>query len=128
MIGVGLGVGLGLNASRAIAVPELLSGDVILARLRDDLPDWRVINGQSLACTYQFDNFVEAIAFVNRLVEPAEAAAHHPDLTINYNRVALLLSTHDAGGLTELDFRVAQAARAATNPDGQPLTCLSNAL
>lgn len=116
-----LALGMGAGATRAIALPILLSAEEVFQQMRA-LPDW-TLSGQEISCTYQFGNFVEAIAFVNRLVEPAEAAAHHPDLTIRYNRVALLLTTHDAGGLTELDFRVAQAARAATNPDGPPLTC-----
>ena len=48
-------------------------------------------------------------AFVNALVDPAEALGHHPDIVITYNRVALTLTTHDAGGLTELDFQLAEA-------------------
>lgn len=45
-----------------------------------------------------------AIAFVNKLVAPSEAAAHHPDREISYNKVTLNLTTHDAGGLTEKDL------------------------
>lgn len=71
------------------------------------LPDWTT-DGEALYYTRTFENFVEAIAFVNRLVQPAEAAGHHPDITINYNKVALSLTTHDAGGLTEKDFQLAQ--------------------
>jgi 4a-hydroxytetrahydrobiopterin dehydratase len=51
---------------------------------------------------------VEAIAFVNQIVEPAEAAGHHPDLEISYNKVTVSLTTHDAGGLTSKDFDLAQ--------------------
>ncbi|WP_242042144.1 4a-hydroxytetrahydrobiopterin dehydratase [Leptolyngbya sp. FACHB-541] len=72
------------------------------------LPDWTV-RDQQLVCTYQLGSFVEAIAFVNRLVDPAEAAEHHPDLLISYNRVTVTLTTHDAGGLTALDFALAEA-------------------
>jgi 4a-hydroxytetrahydrobiopterin dehydratase len=72
------------------------------------LPGWTV-REQQLVCTYQFSDFVEAIAFVNRVVDPAEAAGHHPDLLISYNRVTVNLTTHDAGGLTELDFALAGA-------------------
>ena len=50
----------------------------------------------------------EAIAFVDRLVEPAEAAGHHPDLAISYNQVTVSLTSHDAGGLTQKDFALAQ--------------------
>ncbi|MEM9806406.1 MAG: 4a-hydroxytetrahydrobiopterin dehydratase [Cyanobacteria bacterium P01_D01_bin.56] len=70
------------------------------------LPDWTT-DGKSLFHTRTFENFVEAIDFVNSLVEPAETLAHHPDITINYNRVSLELTTHDADGLTELDFQLA---------------------
>lgn len=45
-----------------------------------------------------------AIALVNKLVAPSEAAAHHPDIEISYNKVTLNLTTHDAGGLTEKDL------------------------
>lgn len=85
-----------------------------IAEQLPQLPGWSS-DGQQLSCTYQFINFVEAIAFVNRLVEPAEAAGHHPDLMISYNRVGISLTTHDAGGLTNLDFTVA-AAIADLNP------------
>ncbi|MCU0537724.1 MAG: 4a-hydroxytetrahydrobiopterin dehydratase [Hydrococcus sp. Prado102] len=71
------------------------------------IPDWTIEEGQ-LKRTYEFKNFVDAIAFVNRLVEPAEAAGHHPDLFISYNRVTVSLTTHDAGGITQKDFDLAQ--------------------
>jgi 4a-hydroxytetrahydrobiopterin dehydratase len=50
----------------------------------------------------------EAIAFVNRLVSPAESLGHHPDIIINYNRVTLSLTTHEVGGLSNLDFDLAR--------------------
>jgi 4a-hydroxytetrahydrobiopterin dehydratase len=56
---------------------------------------------------FVFVNFVEAMRFVNRVARLAEAANHHPDITINYNRVKLVLTTHDEGGLTMKDFRLA---------------------
>ncbi|MDJ1185115.1 4a-hydroxytetrahydrobiopterin dehydratase [Roseofilum casamattae] len=72
------------------------------------LTGWEVWE-DTLRSERKFKDFVEAIAFVNRLVEPAEAADHHPDLAISYNRVTISLTTHDAGGLTEKDFALAQA-------------------
>jgi 4a-hydroxytetrahydrobiopterin dehydratase len=45
---------------------------------------------------------------VNKLVEPAESAGHHPDIEISYNKVKILLTTHDAGGLTQKDFDLAE--------------------
>jgi 4a-hydroxytetrahydrobiopterin dehydratase len=56
----------------------------------------------------KFKDFVAAMDFVNKLVEPAEAAGHHPDLAISYNKVTISLTTHDAGGLTEKDFAMAK--------------------
>ena len=82
-----------------------LSDAEIHQRMRN-LPDWTT-DGKILLHRRTFQNFVEAIAFVNALVDPAEELAHHPDITINYNQVSLQLTTHDAGGLTELDFQLA---------------------
>lgn len=64
--------------------------------------------GQTIQTTKTFDGFVDAIAFVNQLVEPAESAGHHPDLSISYNKVTIALTSHDAGGLTDADFLMAQ--------------------
>ncbi len=83
-----------------------LSDSEIIANLQA-LPDWTT-DGQTLFQTRTFTDFVEAIAFVNSLVAPAEALGHHPDITIRYNRVSITLTTHDAGGLTELDFQLAE--------------------
>lgn len=88
----------------------LLSSDAIQANL-SQLPDWS-LNGKAITCTRTFKNFIAAVDFVNRLVEPAEAAGHHPDLTISYNKVVIELTTHDAGGLTEKDFTLAQTISA----------------
>lgn len=46
--------------------------------------------------------------FVNKLVDPAESAGHHPDIEISYNKVRITLTTHDAGGLTQKDFELAK--------------------
>ena len=75
------------------------------------LPDWQR-DGNAITKTYKFKNFVEAIAFDNRIVEPAESANHHPDLEVSYGKVVVTLRTHDAGGLTEKDFDLAQAIAA----------------
>ncbi|MBW4630529.1 MAG: 4a-hydroxytetrahydrobiopterin dehydratase [Iphinoe sp. HA4291-MV1] len=71
------------------------------------LPDWTV-EGSTLQCTRKFKNFIQAIEFVNRLVEPAESAGHHPDIEISYNKVKISLTTHDAGGLTQKDIDLAR--------------------
>jgi len=73
------------------------------------LPGWQIEAGL-IAKTFQFKDFVASLHFVNRLGEAAEAAGHHPDIDIRYNRVRLSLTTHDAGGLTEKDFDLAARA------------------
>jgi 4a-hydroxytetrahydrobiopterin dehydratase len=62
------------------------------------------LEGRAIRKQYTFADFPAAVAFVSRLVPEAEAADHHPDITINYRRVTLLYSTHDEGGLTQKDF------------------------
>ncbi len=71
------------------------------------VPEWSV-EGKKLKRTLTFQDFIAAIDFVNKLVQPAEDAGHHPDLAISYNKVTISLTTHDAGGLTEKDFALAQ--------------------
>jgi 4a-hydroxytetrahydrobiopterin dehydratase len=51
--------------------------------------------------------FVDAVAFTNRIAEVAEQLQHHPEWTVAYRRVDLTLTTHDAGGLTNLDLQLA---------------------
>jgi 4a-hydroxytetrahydrobiopterin dehydratase len=58
--------------------------------------------------TFSFEDFAGSMAFVNRVAELAEKADHHPDIDIRYSKVTLTLSTHDAGGLTERDFSLAE--------------------
>jgi len=72
-------------------------------------PDWSLI-GESMQRTFSFENFVDAMSFVNRVADLAEDFQHHPDILIRYNKVTLTLSTHDAGGLTDKDFAFAREA------------------
>lgn len=64
--------------------------------------------GQEISRDYKFTDFIGAMAFVNHVADQAEKLDHHPDIKIQYNKVKLTLSTHSAGGLTELDFTLAQ--------------------
>jgi 4a-hydroxytetrahydrobiopterin dehydratase len=84
----------------------VLSEAEIQAQL-GSLPGW-TRKGETIQLIKTFDGFPGAIAFVNRLVDPAETAGHHPDLTISYNKVTISLTTHDAGGLTQNDFDLAR--------------------
>jgi 4a-hydroxytetrahydrobiopterin dehydratase len=69
-------------------------------------PSWKIVNGE-ITRTFALADFWFALAFVNKVGELAEAAGHHPDIDIRYNKVRLALVTHSAGGLTTKDFNLA---------------------
>jgi 4a-hydroxytetrahydrobiopterin dehydratase len=85
----------------------LLGSDEIEERL-PGLTGWRVEDG-ALVKTFTFTNFVSAVAFVDRLTFAAEAQNHHPDLEVAWGKVTARLRSHDAGGITARDFRLAAA-------------------
>lgn len=68
--------------------------------------NWK-LQGGKLVREWTFKDFVEAMAFVNRVASLAESAGHHPDIDIRYNRVLLGLVSHDAGGITKRDAAMA---------------------
>jgi 4a-hydroxytetrahydrobiopterin dehydratase len=70
------------------------------------LPGWELL-GNEIRKTYVFSDFKGSMVFVNRVADLAEAMDHHPDILINYRRVTLTLTSHDSGGLTDRDFRLA---------------------
>ncbi len=72
----------------------------------DKLPGWSRGKGQ-ITKEFKFKRFPDAVGFVERMVGPAEAANHHPDLEIHYNRVVVVLSTHSEGGVTSKDTNLA---------------------
>lgn len=74
----------------------------------DKRPDWTESAGQ-IQRTYQFDDFVAAIAFVSKVADYAEQAQHHPDILIRYNKVTISVSTHDVAGISHKDFDLADA-------------------
>lgn len=84
-----------------------LSDAEIGARLQT-LVGW-TRQGDTIGKTFTLSGFPAAIAFVTRIGFLAEAANHHPDIDIRWNKVRLVLSTHDAGGLTAKDFELAAA-------------------
>ena len=71
------------------------------------LPKW-ARKGSAISRVFQFRDFGTAMEFVNAVARLAEQAGHHPDIDIRYNKVRLVLSTHSKGGLTELDFGLAE--------------------
>ena len=76
-----------------------------------DLPGWE-LGTNEIAKEFRFDGFLDAIKFVNAVAERAEAANHHPDIDIRYNRVHLTLSTHSEGGVTTKDLALAREVNA----------------
>jgi 4a-hydroxytetrahydrobiopterin dehydratase len=71
-----------------------------------ELPHWRIADGK-LIRDFAFPNFIDALAFVNRVGALAESQNHHPDIDIRYNKVRLGLVTHDANGITRRDIKLA---------------------
>ncbi len=77
-----------------------------IRELSKQIPHWS-INEKEIGRELQFKGFMEAMDFVNEIAAVAQAADHHPDICIFYNRVKLALSTHSIGGLSRNDFIVA---------------------
>ena len=70
------------------------------------LPGWDV-RGNAIERVLQLPDFAGAMVLVNKVAAAAEAANHHPDILINYNKVTLTLISHDSGGITQRDIRMA---------------------
>lgn len=86
---------------------EILDDYEINRRL-EDLEGWEY-KADALHTSFQFENFKEAFSVMVRIAFEAEAQQHHPEWTNVYNELQISLSTHDAGGVTEKDFRLAQS-------------------
>lgn len=87
-------------------MPERLSSDEIgevLARLSG----WSADGDDGIRKTFKFEDHITAMGFVNRVAMAAEVMNHHPELSIVYSTVEIRLSTHDAGGVTQLDIQLA---------------------
>jgi 4a-hydroxytetrahydrobiopterin dehydratase len=92
-----------------VPVPKApLVPDDDIERLLANAPGWRR-DGAAITKLFAFRDFAEALAFVNRVAQPAEAMNHHPDVSIHWNEVTMTLWTHASGGLTMKDFELARA-------------------
>jgi 4a-hydroxytetrahydrobiopterin dehydratase len=82
-----------------------------------DVPDgWNLEEGgKALVRTIRFKDFSEAFGFLTRVALHAEKADHHPEFTSVWNRVDFRLTSHDSGGVTERDVRLARAINALAN-------------
>ena len=77
-------------------------------RRLEDLEGWEY-KDDAIHTSFQFENFKECFSVMVRIAFEAEAQQHHPDWTNVYNELQISLSTHDAGGVTEKDFRLARS-------------------
>lgn len=81
-----------------------LTGEA-LSRLHSELGgNWQLVEGHHLDKTYKFSDFVEALAFANRIGSLAEELNHHPEIRLSWGWVRLIIYTHKIDGLTESDF------------------------
>jgi 4a-hydroxytetrahydrobiopterin dehydratase len=85
---------------------ELLEEDELNSALRKS-PEWEA-EKKYIVRDFEFEEFMDGIDFVNSVSEIAEEAQHHPDITIKHTKVTLKLTTHDVGGVTDLDIELAQ--------------------
>jgi 4a-hydroxytetrahydrobiopterin dehydratase len=98
------------NDFRVLLVVHVMAELIKAGELKDrmkKIPEWE-LEKKHIERTFEFDDFAGAIDFVNAVAEVAEEEEHHPDIDIRYNKVRLVLSTHSKGGLTELDFGLAE--------------------
>ncbi len=97
-----------LRAKRCLpcegAVPKLDAAAV--ARLLPEVPKWEA-HDDKLHRRFVFKDFLEAMRFVNRMADVAEAEGHHSDFTVHYRQVDVVIWTHAVGGLSENDFILA---------------------
>lgn len=83
----------------------------IIANQLAKLPSWQLNDGQ-IVRDYPFPSYLAGADFVMKVAHAAEAMNHHPDLHLGWRSVRVTLSTHDAGGITELDFTLAAQVEA----------------
>lgn len=86
--------------------------DLEIQRALGRLAGW-ARRGDTLTKTYTFATFGDGIAFVNRVAKAADSSNHHPDIDIRYTKITCILSTHDAGGVTDADLKLAEAIEKA---------------
>ena len=78
-----------------------------LEALARQVPDWKVVDGHHLTRNFPFKNFVQALAFVNKVGALAEEQGHHPDILLAWGKAEITTWTHKINGLTESDFILA---------------------
>lgn len=91
-------------ACDASSMAERLSDDEIA----DRLPDGWTLDGDEIARVYEFDDYLEGVAFASEVGELAEEEFHHPEIRIRYEEVEVRFTSHEAGGVTEQDIELAE--------------------
>jgi 4a-hydroxytetrahydrobiopterin dehydratase len=86
-------------------VPRLLGEE--LQKFAGEVPAWEVVEEHHLQRRYEFKNFRDALAFVNRVGAVAESEGHHPDISFGWGRCEVTIHTHAIDGLSESDFILA---------------------
>ena len=86
---------------------ELLTDEALASAMKTVNGDWSAVENK-LRRHFKFDNFAGALDFVNRVGALAEAADHHPDICFGWGYANLELTTHDRGGITDVDIALAQ--------------------
>jgi 4a-hydroxytetrahydrobiopterin dehydratase len=81
--------------------------DAEIKQTLGNLKGWQQ-NGKAIQRIFEFPDFKAAMQFVNRIADAAEQANHHPDIDIRYNKVTMALVSHDSGGVTQRDVRMAE--------------------
>lgn len=81
--------------------------DLEIQRALGGLPGWSR-RGDTLTKTFAFERFTDGIAFINRVAKVADEMNHHPDIDVRYTKITIVLSTHDAGGITQSDLQLAE--------------------
>ena len=88
-------------------MPDRLSATQVTTGV-NALPGWIADGDQAISKTFKLDDHIAAMGFVTRVAMAAEVLGHHPELSIVYSTVEIRLTTHDAGGLSQLDLDLAE--------------------
>ena len=86
-------------------IPPLAGKD--LDALASQVPEWKVVDGHHISREFKFPDFVQALAFVNKVGAIAEEQGHHPDILLSWGKANVTTWTHKINGLTESDFILA---------------------
>lgn len=86
---------------------KTLTEQEVVIFLKENLKDW-TLEKNTIFRNFKFNTFVEAFSFMTAVAFEAEKMNHHPDWSNSYNKVSIVLTNHEAGGVTRLDFKLAE--------------------